>query len=103
MSPWDLAVERGLRFSFPFDIAVKLFKDVYLHVLVKTDLIIEGTRSDPFPFSAFSNGLNDRCNQAEWAVNNLKDGIRIGEEKKTNKPEMENLAPEKYMPSAQWE
>lgn len=63
---------------------VKLFKDVYLHVLGRMDLTIEGTGLGPFPFSVFSNGLNARCNQAKEAVNNLKDGITVGEKKNPN-------------------
>lgn len=59
---------------------VKLLNDAYLHVLVRMDLIMEETGLGPFPFSAFSNGLNDKCNQA---VNNWKDGIRIGAREKT--------------------
>lgn len=46
-------------------------------------MLIKGTVMGPVLFSVFSSGLNDKdAIKVEEAVNNLKDGIRIRENKK---------------------
>lgn len=56
-------------------------------------MLIEGTVLGPVVFGVFISGLNGKdAIKLEEAVNNSKDGIRIGERKQ----KMGKLAPEKY-------